>query len=403
MPRLIEMLQKNGVIYQELIPMRFNNFWCYRRILFSKSFAATVLNSRRNVIAYEQGRPPGAGPYMAELDITYQCNCRCQMCQRWKDLRREELSLTEYQKLAKIFHNLGVHQISIAGGEPLLRQDVFSIIESYTNLGMSVNLCTNGLLLQTYHNEISKTGATCVTVSLDGATAECHNAIRGIPDSYIQIEKGIDALLQHSKTTRPILRVRMTISNKNVHEIRSFYKRWKNVADDVLFQPVHHCGDAYYTGLDNETLNINPRVVAEQIRGTPLEKDGYLRQLIASLEKNGSFPNQHCYAGVLMARIDPWGSVYPCLEQHVCVGSLREKDFRSIWESSRFNLERTRLASNRKCTCWYNNTALIGHYGRVLKNTHTQSIWDAIRNFVMGNSKSGFSGKKHKSVEKGHP
>ncbi|MCK7512429.1 MAG: hypothetical protein MZV70_55910 [Desulfobacterales bacterium] len=32
-----------------------------------------------------------------------------------------------------------------------------------------------------------------------------------------------------------------------------------------------------------------------------------------------------CYAGVLMARIDPWGHVYPCLEQHVCVGSVRDE------------------------------------------------------------------------------
>jgi MoaA/NifB/PqqE/SkfB family radical SAM enzyme len=376
--------------------MRFNNFWCYRRILFSKNFAATVLNSRRNVIAYEQGRPPVAGPYMAELDITYRCNCRCEMCQRWQDSRRDELSLEEYRRLAEDFHNLGVHQISVAGGEPLLRPDVFSIIESYAKLGMSVNLCTNGLLLQKYHDEICNSGATCVSVSLDGATAESHDAIRGIPGSYRQIEKGIETLLtKHSSAeTRPILRVRMTISNRNAYQIRAFYRKWKQKADDVLLQPVHHCHDSYYTGLDSGTLNLDPRVVAEQIAGTPLEDDGYMKQLVTSLEKNGSFPNQRCYAGVLMTRIDPWGNVYPCLEQHVSVGSLREKTFESIWESHRFNLERQRLASKRQCTCWYNNTAFIGHYGKLLKRTHSQALLSVMRNLVFSNSQACVSEKK---------
>ena len=163
---------------------------------------------------------------MAELDITYRCNCRCEMCQRWKDSRRGELSLEDYQGLAKEFYNLGVHQVSVAGGEPLLRPAVFSIIESFSKLGMSVNLCTNGLLLQKYHDEICSSGATCVSVSLDGATAERHDAIRGIPGSYRQIEKGIEALLsEHSSTeTRPIMRVRMTISNRNADEIRAFIR-----------------------------------------------------------------------------------------------------------------------------------------------------------------------------------
>ena len=46
------------------------------------------------------------------------------MCQRWNDPRRDELSLEEYIKLAEDLHAMGSHQISISGGEPLLRSDV---------------------------------------------------------------------------------------------------------------------------------------------------------------------------------------------------------------------------------------------------------------------------------------
>ena len=138
--------------------MRFNNFWCYRRILFSRGFASALWHSRQNLLAYAQGRPLVAGPYMAELDITYRCNSRCHMCQRWNDPRRDELSLAEYQKLARVLHEMGSHQISIAGGEPLLREDVFPIIDCFTGRKMSVNLCTNGLLLSQYVDEICQSG-----------------------------------------------------------------------------------------------------------------------------------------------------------------------------------------------------------------------------------------------------
>jgi len=376
--------------------MRFNNFWDYRRILFSKGFASAVWHSRKNVLAYGQGRPLTAGPYMAELDVTYRCNCRCQMCQRWKDPRGDELRADEYEALAGVLRDMGSHQISIAGGEPLMRDDVFDIIKSFSGRGMSVNICTNGLLLEKYHEKIYNSGATCVTVSLDGASAASHDAIRGVPGSYRQIKDGIQRLLAHARSSRPIVRVRMTISNQNVNEMRAFYRKWDGVVDDVLFQPVHHCSEAYYTGMDESTLHLDPDLIADQINATPLAHDGYLTRLIKSLQTCGSFPYQQCYAAVLMARIDPWGHVYPCLEQHVSVGSIRETDFRTIWNSEFIDKERKHLASNRACNCWYNNTALIGYYGNLLEKSRIQSLWDVARHNITCHVPAVISGKNSK-------
>ena len=349
--------------------MRFNNFWCYRHILLSKGFARTLWNSRNNLKADRDGLPLPAGPYMAELDITYRCNLQCQMCQRWQDPRRDELSLETYRHLAHEFTELGVHQISVAGGEPLLREDVFRIIESFAKRGMSVNLCTNGMLIEKYRRDITESGATCITVSLDGATAGCHDAIRGREGSLQQIERGIESFLGRRANGTPILRVRMTISNANSQEVQDFYSKWNGVADDVLFQPVHQCIDAYYTGMPAACLEVDAAVIAEQLRGTRLGKDPYMQRWIDSIAAGQGVPELSCYAGVLMARIDPWGDVYPCLEQHVCVGSLRTESFSRIWNSTALSRERRRLANDRTCRCWYNNTALIGHFGTLIKNT----------------------------------
>ena len=350
--------------------MRLNNFWAYRRILLTRGFFRALRRSRWNLDASRRGAPPASGPFMAELDVTYRCNCRCTMCQRWQDARPDGLSPADYERLAEEFSGLGVYQVSIAGGEPLLRGDIFEIIGHFAGRGMSVNLCTNGVLLEKYHREIAASGATCVTVSLDGATAECHDAIRGVPGSFRRIGRGVDAYLsRRNGSTAPILRVRMTVSETNTAEIRQFCKAWHGVADDVLLQPVHRCDQSYYTGLDESGLRLDPIALAAQLRGTVMEHDPYLRRLIESLSATGGFPYVPCYAGLLMVRIDPWGVVYPCLEQHVGVGSIRAEGFAAVWNSAVFNQERKRLASNRPCRCWYNNTAMIGHFGRRLEKT----------------------------------
>ena len=372
--------------------MRFNNFWCYRRILLSKGFVKSLWFSRKNLIIHEKGCPPEAGPYMAELDVTYQCNLRCRMCQRWRDPRRGELSFSEYKKLAEEFHRLGVHQISIAGGEPLLRKDIFPIIENFAGRGMSVNLCTNGMLLGKYYREIYSSGVTCVTVSLDGATAESHDKIRGTAGSYHQIKSGIETFLFY-RNGMPLLRVRMTISKDNAGEIQRFYKQWDRVADDVLLQPVHHCSHSYYTGMGETSLNLDASVISDQLRRTPMEKDPYMKRLVTSLKENQSLPDGPCYAGLLMVRINPWGHVFPCLEQHVCIGSIREGNFFSIWNSAQFQRERKRLASNRECRCWYNNTALIGHFGTQLKKTVPEKLWRKIQVHLESHFKSIFPNK----------
>jgi MoaA/NifB/PqqE/SkfB family radical SAM enzyme len=348
--------------------MRFHNFWSYRSILLSGGFLKSVLNARRNLIAAGSNRPLPAGPYMAELDVTYQCNLRCRMCQRWLDPRRDELTLSEYEGLAREFTALGVHQISIAGGEPLLRPDVFEIIGAFAARGMSVNLCTNGMQIERFRREIAASGATCVTVSIDGADAACHDAVRGRDGSHRQVVAGVRALLGARANGSPLVRVRMTVSDINAGQIRRFYDQWRGTADDVLFQPVHHCSDSYYTGV----CAASPQAAAllhDQLQGTRMEQDPYMRLWAASLEAGETFPRAECYAGVLMARIDPWGNVYPCLEQHVCTGSVRRSSFAEVWASEALRQERRRLASDRACRCWYNNTAVIGHFGTLLQRT----------------------------------
>ena len=117
----------------------------------------------------------------------------------------------------------------------------------------------------------------------------------------------------------------MTVSNRNLGEVKGYCKKWHQVADDVLLQPTHYCKSAFNTGTDQEAFLLDPETLARQLDGTPLKRDGYIKSLITSLKKEGTCPRQRCYAGILMVRLDPWGNVYPCLEQHVRVGQCESK------------------------------------------------------------------------------
>jgi MoaA/NifB/PqqE/SkfB family radical SAM enzyme len=359
--------------------MRLKRLWRYRRILFSHRFAASLWYSRRNISASERGRSPVAGPYMAELDVTYRCNCRCRMCRRWQDPPADGLALADYQRLADACRDLGVYQVSIAGGEPLLRKDIFSIIASFTRYGMSVNLCTNGILVDQYLEPLRRSGLSCVTVSLDGATAPTHEKIRGSEAAFERVEKGIRLLAGYDQGERPLVRVRMTLSNLNVDELRAYHEKWEPIADDVLIQPVHHCETAFYAGEDPSAFTLDAKRLSRQIEGLSLEKDVYVKGLLESLRKDGGLPHHRCHAGLLMVRIDPWGNVYPCLEQHVCVGSLRDAGFKTLWHSDRFEQARREIAGDGLCACWYNNTALISRYGRWLQWTTVKGLQERHR------------------------
>ena len=100
------------------------------------------------------------------------------------------------------------------------------------------------------------------------------------------------------------------------------------IAGGLNFRPQAEKAKARQCFIEEAELYLDPQVIAEQIADTPLANNGYMNRLIKSLKSGGAFPHHQCYAGVMMARIDPWGNVYPCLEQHSRAGSIREKILR---------------------------------------------------------------------------
>ncbi len=107
------------------------------------------------------------------VSVTDRCNMRCRYCMPEDEyvwLPRESiLTFEEIARLAQVFAGLGVHKVRLTGGEPLLRQDLATLVEMITRVGglTDLALTTNGLLLAKQAAELRRAGLRRVTVSLD--------------------------------------------------------------------------------------------------------------------------------------------------------------------------------------------------------------------------------------------
>jgi len=107
------------------------------------------------------------------LAVNEYCNLRCIYCMPEEGLplrnKNELLSTKEIKKLIKISGQLGVTKIRFTGGEPLLRKDISELVKYAVNLNgiKSVNLTTNGILLNKYLEDLQLAGLSGINISLD--------------------------------------------------------------------------------------------------------------------------------------------------------------------------------------------------------------------------------------------
>ena len=107
------------------------------------------------------------------ISVTDRCNFRCSYCMpldkyEWID-RHEILTFEEITRLSKIFVQLGVEEIRITGGEPLLRHGLENLVSQLAGLeGLKdLSLTTNASMLREKAEILAQSGLKRINVSLD--------------------------------------------------------------------------------------------------------------------------------------------------------------------------------------------------------------------------------------------
>ncbi len=121
------------------------------------------------------------------------CNCRCLMCDIWKDNKNvKQLPLEKIAELIVSFKKLNTRWITLSGGEALLHPQIGEICKMIKAAGMKLSILSTGITVAK-HAEMICSYADELILSLDGPP-EIHNQIRNLPKAFQLLEEGVKAV-----------------------------------------------------------------------------------------------------------------------------------------------------------------------------------------------------------------
>jgi len=150
------------------------------------------------------GRPIGD----LRVSVTDRCNYRCQYCMPAEGLpwlnRSEILTFEEIERLVGLFAAMGVADVRLTGGEPLVRRQLPKLVGRLARIeGLrDLSLTTNGYLLKDMAGDLVAAGLRRVNVSLDSLSRDRFFQMTR-RDSLPQVLAGLEALERHPEI-RPI-------------------------------------------------------------------------------------------------------------------------------------------------------------------------------------------------------
>jgi MoaA/NifB/PqqE/SkfB family radical SAM enzyme len=265
------------------------------------------------------------------MQITPACQCDCIHCSaaRHRQSERALLTTDECKTLIRQSQELGVVNIILTGGEPLLRKDVYELL-SFINKDEAIAMIfTNGLLLTDENvSRLCDAGLFSLNVSLDAPEAEAHDAMRRAPGCFDRALEGIQrclaaGLLCGISTYATPERVRtgkvmemVELGRKlGVHEVTIF---------DVVptGRLIREDESSLLTEQDKQYLCE----LEEDING----RTGW-PHVITQAHVNGP-TGAGCYAGWFQFYSTSYGDVMPCDFTPLGFGNVREEPLRVIWE-----------------------------------------------------------------------
>ncbi|HTI15589.1 MAG TPA: GTP 3',8-cyclase MoaA [Dictyobacter sp.] len=136
------------------------------------------------------------------ISVTDKCNFRCTYCMPAEGLpwlkKAEILSFEEIVRISQLAVSIGIEQIRLTGGEPLVRRDLPELIRQLKQIeGLrSLSLTTNGILLKQQAQALAEAGLTRVNVSLDSLVREKFAKVTR-RDQMDRVLEGLDELAKY--------------------------------------------------------------------------------------------------------------------------------------------------------------------------------------------------------------
>ncbi len=304
--------------------------------------------------SYNSGKPL-VGPLSASVPLTSRCNSRCLYCPPSRTRKEKEPSLVQLKELFKQLANLGVHFISLTGGEPTLRSDLEEIVMAARESRLIPSLLTNGTLLtEARVVSLISAGIQGFVVSLDSTSPQTYRAIRGV--SVMPVLEAIDILARIRNDHDGIFACVTSVITK--HNFRDLPTLATNLIQRGLhyqIQPVLNQPQVSLDPNDQTAMDALRNVVDSVLdiystRYTLAEKryTKAIHQYISS----GRLPHEFsCLGMFLLVHMDVEFNVYPCW-LFPTIGSAKMHEIADLWNSDKMHAARMKLKEEGCPGCW---------------------------------------------------
>ncbi len=268
-------------------------------------------------------------PTVCTLQVTTRCQANCIHCSAARHKRKDlpELSTDEWKKVIREAEKLGVVSVVFTGGEPLLRPDIFELIEWVDKNEAVALMFTNGMMLTEENvQKLVQAGLWCVHVSIDSPDPHAHDEMRQLPGAFEKAIEGLKrckeaGLLAGISTYATPERLRNGQVVQMIELARSIG------VDEITIFDVVPTGrllleDSKHLLSDEDKIELC-RLEEEYNRTKP-------PLVITQAHVNGP-TGVGCYAGWCQFYMTAYGDVTPCDFTPLTFGNVREKALEEIW------------------------------------------------------------------------
>ena len=308
-------------------------------------------------------------PVHAQWFLTDRCNYRCRSCEVWRGKKKQpEVSTEEIKAGLDALMNVGVAEIVLSGGNPLLREDIDEIIE-YAGRRFITTIYDNGSMALTKIDALHN--ADFVAISLDSLDEKKNDYMRGVKGAWKKSMEAIEKLHEEGVSVG----VAPTITQLNLYEIEGFTRYFVERGIPVWYAvySYDYFEDSLFgIGARNDELKIVDNRGMVKLCDTLIrmkrERSGIFitGKTLLALKELFLTGNRtwRCRALQNFVMVNHLGEASGC---HLYAPVAKVTELPEVWNSRGFNMLRARYSNCQKCgyVCYLFYSIHRGIYGSI--------------------------------------
>jgi mycofactocin radical SAM maturase len=274
-------------------------------------------------------------PICLTWELTYACNLQCVHCLSSSGRRDpRELTTHECKRVIDELQRMQVFYVNIGGGEPTVRPDFWELLDYSVAHDVGVKFSTNGVRLdKNAAQRLAGTDYVDVQISIDGATADVNDAVRGT-GSFAMARRAMDNLAEAGFGQ---FKISIVVTRHNVSQLDGFKEIADSYGAQLRITRLRPAGRGADTWDQLHPTAAQQRELYDWLIQRPdvLTGDSFFH-----LSAYGApLPGLNlCGAGRVVCLIDPVGDVYACpfvLHDKFRAGTVRDEGgFTRVWRES---------------------------------------------------------------------